>query len=178
MTREINGTTTDPVLKDAWETPPEVVRFWAERGYRFTLDVAANANNAKAPEYFTEEQDALKQCWKTTGAVWCNPPYSKIEPWILKASEEAALNDVTTVMLVPASTDAAWYKRALLSCASICLVTRGRIPFINAATGKPVKNNTRGSVFLIWHGRNMGATYSYQHVDRDLLMGWQKCTKN
>jgi phage N-6-adenine-methyltransferase len=67
--------------------------------FRFTLDVAAAAHNAKCEAYFDAEVDGLKQSWARE-RVWCNPPYSAIEPWVMKAWTET---DAMTVMLLPAN---------------------------------------------------------------------------
>jgi hypothetical protein len=52
--------------------------------YGFTLDVAANAKNAKCERYFDIETDGLQQCWAEE-VVWCNPPYSACAAWVAKS---------------------------------------------------------------------------------------------
>lgn len=54
--------------------------------FRFTLDVAASPHNAKCRDYFTPDDDGLKQPWD--GSVWCNPPYSDCGAWVRKAWDE------------------------------------------------------------------------------------------
>jgi phage N-6-adenine-methyltransferase len=78
------------------------------RRFGFTLDVAAAPHNAKLPRFYTLEDDGLAQPW-TGERVWCNPPYSKIEPWIEKAwTADAEL----VVMLLPANrTEQGWWQR-------------------------------------------------------------------
>jgi len=46
--------------------------------YHFDLDPAASAENAKCAEYFTAEQNGLRQSWKGH-RVFLNPPYGKQE---------------------------------------------------------------------------------------------------
>jgi phage N-6-adenine-methyltransferase len=76
--------------------------------FRFTLDVCALPHNAKCSRYFTPADDGLAQSW-TGERVWCNPPYSSIEPWVAKAAEEDA---ELVVMLVPANrTEQGWWQR-------------------------------------------------------------------
>lgn len=58
----------------------------ARFGTPFNLDVAAAPHNAKAPEFYTREDDGLSQPWR--GAVWCNPPYSDCGAWVRKAWAE------------------------------------------------------------------------------------------
>jgi phage N-6-adenine-methyltransferase len=79
-------------------------------GLEFTLDVAAAAHNAKCPRYFDRKTDGLRQSWAGE-AVWCNPPYSAIEPWLIKAWAEAA-STRGIVMLLPANrTEQKWWQR-------------------------------------------------------------------
>lgn len=58
----------------------------ARFGAPFDLDVAAAPHNAKAPEFYTREDDGLTQPW--CGFVWCNPPYSDCGAWVRKAWHE------------------------------------------------------------------------------------------
>lgn len=75
--------------------------FWAfNRRFAFTVDAAASAANARLPKFWTLQQDGLAQSWRDE-RVWCNPPYSNLRPWFVKAWEsiEASL----IVMLIPAN---------------------------------------------------------------------------
>src|SRR4051794_8806538 len=83
---------------DDRETTPEVFDPLHAR-FRFSIDVAAAPHNAKLPRFYTIEDDGLEQPW-TGERVWCNPPYSSIEPWCEKAwTSHAEL----VVMLLPAN---------------------------------------------------------------------------
>jgi phage N-6-adenine-methyltransferase len=75
----------NPFVDDR-ETTPEVFKPLHER-FRFTIDVAASAANAKLPRFYTLEEDGLAQDWSGE-RVWCNPPYSDIAPWVQKANHE------------------------------------------------------------------------------------------
>lgn len=92
--------------------------------FRFTIDAAASAENAKLPRYWTREDDALRQSWAGE-RVWCNPPFSNIQPWAAKAAGEWAIRWSTwewgqpkgwpgpqlIVMLLPANrTEQAWWQ--------------------------------------------------------------------
>jgi DNA N-6-adenine-methyltransferase (Dam) len=108
---------------DDRETPPDVFDP-LHREFRFTLDVCAARHNAKCARYFSlgpapeidERQcrlwpelfvgdadalafDGLAQPWPAHETIWCNPPFSNIEPWVVKAHSCAA----TVVMLLPAN---------------------------------------------------------------------------
>lgn len=92
---------------DMWETPQ---KFFDELDYvyHFTLDACAVPENAKCKNYFTPEQDGLKQEW--SGVVWCNPPYGRsIGDWVRKAYGAAVDSKATVVMLLPARTDTKWF---------------------------------------------------------------------
>ena len=45
-------------------------------------------------------------------AVWCNPPYKNIEPWVDKGLDELAWGDATSITyLLPNSTCTKWFKK-------------------------------------------------------------------
>lgn len=71
-----------------WATPQDFFdKCNAEFG--FTLDACATHENAKCLNYFTKEDDGLKQSW-AGHRVWMNPPYGKdIPKWMAKATHEA-----------------------------------------------------------------------------------------
>lgn len=72
---------------DNWATPQWLFdQLHAE--FDFTLDVCADAQNAKCRSFFSQEQDGLSQVWN--GRVWCNPPYGRvIGNWVKKCAEYA-----------------------------------------------------------------------------------------
>jgi phage N-6-adenine-methyltransferase len=92
-------------------THPDDFAIWHER-FRFTIDAAASAANARLPRFWTQDDDALNQSWAGE-RVWCNPPYSKIDDWVCKASaewENHFLGDLI-VMLLPANrTEQLWWQ--------------------------------------------------------------------
>ena len=75
-------------ISDQWRTPDWL--FWAVNtlvGRRVKLDLFTDGQNAKAPNYFTAEDNALKQDWAATlmdiemdeggkPMAFANPPYS------------------------------------------------------------------------------------------------------
>lgn len=82
----------------------------AELGATFALDVAAAPHNAKAPWYFTREDNGLEQPW--VGVVWCNPPYSDCGAWVRKAWEEwsAGRPDIIAMLLPANRVEQAWWQ--------------------------------------------------------------------
>lgn len=72
--------------RQTYETPEDLFRPLADE-FQFTLDVAADAGNAKCAEFFDEAADGLAQPWR--GVCWCNPPYREQSKWVKKAFAEA-----------------------------------------------------------------------------------------
>jgi phage N-6-adenine-methyltransferase len=112
---------------DEWETPPDLVK-WAEEkfGGPFTLDVAATAENTKAPNFYTKEMNGLSLPW--TGRVWMNPPYSNIRPWLEKAIASREQCEVI-VCLLPCATDTKWFHDCILPHFETFFI-KGRVRFL------------------------------------------------
>ncbi len=111
-------------------TPWDVVRAierW--RGESFTVDLAADENNAKAPEFFAEADNSFTQDWhKLNGLLWLNPPFSNLGDWAEKRNAEAK-RGARIVMLSPASVSTEWYaKHCHGNCRTVFL--KPRIKFI------------------------------------------------
>ncbi|HHR6004158.1 TPA: phage N-6-adenine-methyltransferase, partial [Providencia alcalifaciens] len=87
MKADYGGSHTPKELRDRWQTPlPLFTALDAEFG--FYLDAAADKNNHLCTHYLTEKDDSLNCDWESYGAIWINPPYSDIQPWINKATEQ------------------------------------------------------------------------------------------
>ena len=116
-----------------WPTPQELFdELNAEFG--FTTDVAATNDNAKCAHYYTQEQDGLKQDWR--GVCWMNPPYGRaMVEWLKKAIRET-WNETTTVCLIPARTNTAWWYDLCQKYGEVRFV-RGRPKFGGADHGLP-----------------------------------------
>jgi phage N-6-adenine-methyltransferase len=83
---------------------------FVERFGEFTLDAAAAAHNARCDRYFDAETDGLRQSWAGE-LVWCNPPYSSIEPWVRKAWAEAEWTRGIVMLLPNNRTEQRWWQR-------------------------------------------------------------------
>ena len=119
--------------RDDWETPKELFEEW-NKEFGFTVDVCASEANCKIKNYYSKEQNGLKQEWK--GIAWCNPPYGReIGKWVKKASESKC----TTVMLLPARTDTKWFHKYIYGKAEIRFL-KGRIKFAGATENAPFPN--------------------------------------
>lgn len=89
---------------DSWGTPQDLFAA-SQWEFGFTMDAACRSHNAKLPGF--READGLTVDW-TAQRVWCNPPYSDIEPWMAKAAQRKA--DVAA-LLVPVRTGTDWWRR-------------------------------------------------------------------
>lgn len=116
-----------------WPTPQELFDELNEE-FGFTTDVAATNDNAKCAHYYTQEQDGLKQDWR--GVCWMNPPYGRaMVEWLKKAIRET-WNETTTVCLIPARTNTAWWHDLCQKYGEVRFV-RGRPKFGGADHGLP-----------------------------------------
>jgi phage N-6-adenine-methyltransferase len=157
---------TPKEIKDLWQTPGPIFNT-LDREFQFTMDVAANLDNSMCSEFIDERRDALgNHRWGKVS--WCNPPYSHVWPWVVKAIEQHG-EGKTIVMLVPSDTSVKWFKEAFESCTEVRFIS-GRISFINAETQKPVNGNNKGSVLFIWRAYAPKQSHCVTLVDRDSLI--------
>lgn len=145
----VHTSNTNPEHKDSWQTP-EWLFTALDLEFGFYLDAAASDSNALCARYLTEQDDSLTAEWVSHGAIWCNPPYSNIRPWVEKAAEQSRKQNQPVVMLVPEDMSVGWFLQALKSVDEIRVITGGRINFVNPVTGEEKKGNSKGSMFLIW----------------------------
>lgn len=162
---------------DDRETAPEEFAPLHQR-FGFTVDVAASEHNAKLRRYYTPHEDGLKQSW-TGERVWCNPPYSNIRPWIVKAWLEWARyagNDGAPpeliVMLLPANrTEQAWWQELVEPELREqrpdfrCEFLPGRMRFIRPGAVIDPRGDRPpfGCCLLIWGWEQRGAGYRPRH---------------
>jgi len=144
---------------DDRETPSDLFAALDAR-FGFTLDVAASASNAKCSKYYTIEDDGLYRPW-VDEMVWCNPPYSDIQPWVAKAW---AIHEQTrgVVMLLPANrTEQGWWQRFVEPNRDrpdgglVVEFLAGRLRFIQAGRTDigPNERPPFGCCLLIWSGK-------------------------
>lgn len=132
-----------------WATPKDFFDKLNEE-FSFTLDVCASHSNAKCAQYFTLEQNGLKQSWE--GTCWMNPPYGRgIGEWIKKAYNSSKENGATVVCLVPSRTDTKWFHEYVLQ-GEIRFI-QGRLKFNQSKTPAPFPSmlvifrpNTNGKI--------------------------------
>lgn len=119
---------------DEWATPKEFFDK-LNKIYNFTLDPCATKENHKCKNYFTKEQDGLKQEWGGN-RVFCNPPYGReISKWVEKAYNENK-KGTFIVMLVPARTDTKWFHNYIYKKHEIRFI-KGRLKFNDGKQSAP-----------------------------------------
>lgn len=133
---------------DAWARAKAGIDAW-------DLDVAACDEAHLAEKYFTRTTNGLMQSW--AGRCWCNPPFSDIEPWVLKAWQETSRCPVIA-MLVPASrTEQGWWQDLIepwrdreRAFTSHFLPGRTRFGHPGNVRGLGVGSPPFGCVLLLW----------------------------
>lgn len=111
----------------SWCTPQDIFDE-LNKEFNFTLDVAATDKSAKCNDYYTKQDDGLSKSWKTSGTVFCNPPYGRtIGKWVKKAYDEF-LGGQSVVLLIPSRTDTKWFHDYIYGKAEIRFI-KGRITF-------------------------------------------------
>lgn len=100
--------------KQDYGTPWEFIRAVEARFGPLVFDLAATAENRKAPLHWGPDVgiDSLTRDWAKahpTGNLWLNPPFSNIEWWASKAANEAPFRHGLILMLTPASIGANWF---------------------------------------------------------------------
>jgi phage N-6-adenine-methyltransferase len=127
------------------ETPAEFLKAVQVRFGHLHWDLAATPENTKAPQFFTSEQDSLKQDWqKCKGNLWCNPPFGHLMPWVKKAEESVASRSQGSLMavpnkilmLLPAAIGAKWFALHCHGSAMVLGLT-GRLTFVGHTSQYP-----------------------------------------
>ena len=147
--------TARPADRDTWTTPHPLYQ-WAQSvaGGAFDYDAACDVDNALATPLWSRPgftiRDSLSHRWPDGCRIFCNPPYSNIDPWV-----EAALDCHSLVALLIMSPNGEERFHKLIPRALEYTVV-GRIGFLGP-DGKPVNGNTRGSsLFLVNSGQLNG----------------------
>lgn len=104
--------------------------------FHFTADLAATPETAKCQNYWTPEDDALRQDWfwknVTNHDYWLNPPYGRMLPKFMKRCREETERLINTrvVALIPARPDRQWWDESIRqnpNC-DVCFI-QGRLKF-------------------------------------------------
>lgn len=115
--------------------------------FNFQLDVCATPENAKCKRFYTIEDNGLLKPWAKTN--WMNPPYGRnIAKWMKKASMESSRGN-TTVCLVPARTDTAWWHDYIENNPLVFVIfIRGRLKYEGAKNNAPFPS----AICFFWGG--------------------------
>lgn len=125
-------------IKQDWETPINLFQKLNSE-FLFNFDLAASNSNFKCKNYFSINDNSLKQDWN--GICWLNPPYgdkkSKLSDWCKKAYLESVRNDkLIVVMLIPARTNTKWFHDYCMKASELRFIC-GRPKFGGADHGLP-----------------------------------------
>ena len=149
-----------------WGTPDHIYNTLNEL-YDFNLDPCAlNGEIAKCENYFTPEEDGLKQMWALppydvpydewaemdwrSGRVFLNPPYGRqLKTWMDKAAQELRVgNAEVVVVLMPASIGTKWFHEIVYPHISEIIMVRHRISFIDLDGTKNSSAANHDSIIL------------------------------
>lgn len=154
-----------------WATPPSLVADLATV-FDFTFDLAADTNNV-CERFLTKKDNFLTYPMaKLFGINWLNPPYGRgIGSFLDKAHAGAHNGQFTTIALVPARTDTAWWFRNATPGIGIVLI-EGRLTFGSdeywewqwQEHGKKRNGAPFPSAFLIFEARNSQLTLSTKQI--------------
>jgi len=103
--------------KQDYGTPWEFVRAVERRFGPLVRDLAASAENAKAPLFYDESRNSLTVPWAEEnhdGNLWLNPPFADIGPWAMKCRDQSLVRrreggQGFIILLTPASIGSEWY---------------------------------------------------------------------
>lgn len=122
---------------DEWETPQPLFD-QLHKEFKFYLDAAASQENRKCLCYIPVISDSLPVAWHGIAgarAIWLNPPYSKIGPFLKKAYEESQ-HGCTVVCLIPSRTDTKYWHDYVMKAAEIRFI-KGRLKFGRSKNSAP-----------------------------------------
>lgn len=116
-----------PKPTDEWRTPLDLYRVLDDE-FGFELDAACSTENLLAPRGLCRDRAAngLVEAWMRR--TWCNPPYSNVRPWLIKARVEADRGN-TSVLLIPADPSTRWWRDLVARYASEVRFLVGRPKF-------------------------------------------------
>jgi len=151
-------------MNDEWRTPGWLFGIAQAEFGSFDTDLAATADNALVPNYITKVEDALSPAlhWPSFGErLWCNPPYSRIGPWLEKAA--ACKHSVERIVFLIPSPNGESRDRLLFEHASRLIFFDKRISFL-MEDGRPKNGNPRGSCLAEFSARQDGALINTQLI--------------
>lgn len=142
--RTKGGTKSKTVSSESvqdYETPQNLIDAVICDFANIVFDLAASKGNAKKANFFSIEDDALKQDWvdalrihqfSFTDSLWLNPPFANVRPWMEKCRDEAA-RGARILSLTKSSLDANWYQEVVAPNAASWIL-KSRVKFVGCDT--------------------------------------------
>jgi len=139
-----------------WYTPISAISPFVQRYGANFLDPCAAKNSPileltpYAKVLGVEGWDGLTSDWSKEEGEWVfvNPPFGRtISQWISKVLQEAKASGRPIILLVPARTDARWFREAVDYPGVRLMVKTGRISFVDGE-GVVQKGNSVGTIFI------------------------------
>lgn len=153
-----------------WATPWPVIHYLESLfNVNFDLDVAAQDHTAKAPSYFTKEDNALDQTW--FGHVYMNPPFGiggKLQRQFMAKAIAELPNCRSITCLIPARTDTKLFHDLILPNAARIYFVKGRINFIQQ--GNDVGHASATFPSMVVHFKPNRGGRSWKQIIRGLPM--------
>lgn len=136
-------------LRQDWETPPD---FWEalNRIFQFQIDVCASPHNAKCGRHIHHDslRDDVAWCGFQADRAWCNPGFSDVLPWHVKAFEEAQDSAASLVVVIgiPGASQE-WYRFAQTHADEIIDLSP-RVHYLAPWPLKQSSNNRESMLFV------------------------------
>jgi phage N-6-adenine-methyltransferase len=124
-----------------WGTPPEFIEAVEKRFGCIEIDLAATAENAVCEAYYGPGHrlvpDSLARDWSkiSTGVLYLNPPFDSIAKFSAKMCDECRDRRGFSLLLVPASVDANWFRKCEEN--GFVLILEDRITFVGSKEPYP-----------------------------------------
>ena len=106
MSNDETGTSNERDLRDEWRTPDWLFKA-LDAEFALDFDAAADATNTKCARFSGDVEKDLKLIRGERVRVFCNPPYSNIDPFV-----DAALQSPNLwVFILPTRMRAGWMEK-------------------------------------------------------------------
>jgi phage N-6-adenine-methyltransferase len=126
-----------------WRTPRWLFDKLAAH-YQFSIDLAASADNALLPRFYTEQDSAFLHSWQGETA-FLNPPYGReLAGWCERAEYAARRQGAVIVALLPVRTGVKWWHEYIAHKATVMFL-KGRLKFDGVAFNAPFD-----SAIVVW----------------------------
>ncbi len=145
-------------MSERWITPPEIFDPLMDE-FDFDLDAAADTETKRCFAWLGPggADDALSCPLWPGERVWMNPPYGrKLESFVRKAAEQAALGK-TVIALIPFRCRAAWWHECVLGKAAEVRCIRKRVRFIRPDGSRPKMTGSCDSCIVVWLANRFGS---------------------